>query len=94
MDAQLSLAHPSKSTESHHVPTFWAWGQPCSQLLQLGFASHKKILIDLWCITEAQAQIVFSVFAFASFRARVPDTTAMSQNPRQLGLERVIFRMY
>jgi hypothetical protein len=48
----------------------------------------------LWCIAEAQAQIVFSVFAFASFRARVPDTTAMSQNPRQLGLERVIFRMY
>jgi hypothetical protein len=79
MDAQLSLAQLSKSTEGHHVPTFWAWGQSCFQLLQLGFASHEKILIDLWCITEAQAQIVFTVFAFASSRVRALDTAAMSQ---------------
>jgi hypothetical protein len=55
------------------------------------FRVPRKILIDLWCITEAQAQIVFTVFAFASSRVRALDTAAMSQNPRQLELERVIF---
>jgi hypothetical protein len=28
MDAQLSLAYPSKSAEGHHVLMVWTWGQP------------------------------------------------------------------
>ena len=87
MDAQPSLAHPSKPAEGHHFLTFWTWSRPCLQLLQLGFASHKINLIDLWCITEAEAQIVAGVFAFALPKVRVLDTATMSQNSRQLELE-------
>ena len=58
------------------------------------FRVSRKILIDLWCITEAQAQIVFSAFAFTSSKVRVLDTAAMSPNPCQLELERVIFGMH